>query len=366
MFISSAGSFKGPVYNSAIKEGKPVCRVIDGGINIENKKEFSNPIVTAKTFLSQISFSAHPKYPTYDSFTGLRDKKCLFTDLENLMAKKAETGENVSVAMFDMDNFKSVNELLGYKTGDEFIKGMSKNVGRVAKENNLNAYRFGGDEFVIVFDKQSKDEQMKVVESILQITNSDEMFKRKKDEYLKNADERLDRLGTSNAKIHELCDLKAKKSILEDLRQNLSTEDAKNDPYLQKSISSVKQDVKSLYLDLIDTSIEKEPDEDFRADLIRYGEKIEKGEPIEKEERNTLDEYLHSKFYKSLEIYQTKKWISDFRKNDGFSVTGGIVSFCPGFYNDKLPVDLIDTTGEYLKKGKSVKKGKGYFYTHGA
>lgn len=365
MFISSVGLVKASEYKNNIQ--KTNSRSTDGITKgaVDNQNGVSNPIVTANMFLPQLSFGARTKYPTYDSFTGLRDKKCLFKDLETLMTKKSESGEDVSVAMFDMDNFKSVNELLGYKTGDEFIKSMSNNVGKVAKANDLEAYRFGGDEFVIIFDKQSKEEQNKIVEDVLQITNSDRTFKLKKGEYLENADARLRKLGSSNAKIHELFDLKAKKTVLDDLHQNLSTDEAKNDPYLQTSIATVDNDVKSLYLDLLDVSIEREDDDDVRDNLIYFRERIENDEPVEKEERNTIDDYLRSKFYKSLEIYQTKKWLADFNKNGGFSVTGGIVSYSPDYYADKMPIDLVDETGELLKKGKSTKKGRGYFFNRG-
>ena len=61
---------------------------------------------------------------TYDSFTGLKDKNYLLTVLDKKIEESQKTGKSLSIAMFDMDNFKSVNELLGYETGDDFIKAI--------------------------------------------------------------------------------------------------------------------------------------------------------------------------------------------------------------------------------------------------
>ena len=41
--------------------------------------------------------------------------------LEKRIEEGKSSGKALSIAMFDMDNFKSVNELLGYETGDMFI-----------------------------------------------------------------------------------------------------------------------------------------------------------------------------------------------------------------------------------------------------
>ena len=45
---------------------------------------------------------------------------------------------------------------------------------------------------------------------------------------------------------------------------------------------------------------------------------------------------------------------------NGFSLTGGIVSFKSTFYRGKQPIDLIDKVGEFLKEGKANSKGSYY------
>ena len=106
------------------------------------------------------------EHRTYDSFTGLRDKNYLLASLYIKMRKARLNNKPLSIAMFDMDNFKSVNELLGYQTGDTFIKEISKEIAQIGKENNIDVYRFGGEEFILIFDKQTEAKKEEIVRKI--------------------------------------------------------------------------------------------------------------------------------------------------------------------------------------------------------
>lgn len=54
-----------------------------------------------------------------------------------------------------------------------------------------------------------------------------------------------------NKKLVTLNKLKDKEEVLQDLKLNLTTEEAKNDPYLNSSLEKVQQNKKELYLELI-------------------------------------------------------------------------------------------------------------------
>ncbi len=66
-------------------------------------------------------------------------------------------------------------------------------------------------------------------------------------------------------------------------------------------------------------------------------------------------QYLHYVYDRSNEIYQTKKWINDFKHNDGFKATCVVVDFKPEELIDKSPIDIIDAAGETLKSAKKIK-----------
>ena len=106
--------------------------------------------------------------------------------------------EDISIGMFDMDNFKSINELLGYKIGDEFIKALSDDISSVAEKHGVDAYRFGGDEFVVLLFSDMKDkEKEEVLDEIFSITSKNEVITRKGDTYLLNAESSLEQYDTN-------------------------------------------------------------------------------------------------------------------------------------------------------------------------
>lgn len=86
----------------------------------------------------------------FDPLTGLMNRAAL--------DEVCEAGDLVSgaVAVIDLDNFKDVNDVLGHLVGDEVLA----NVGNLIKTSirkEDGAWRWGGDEFVVLFRDQSRD-----------------------------------------------------------------------------------------------------------------------------------------------------------------------------------------------------------------
>ena len=297
---------------------------------------------------------------TYDSFTGLRDKQYLLAVLTKKMEESQTTGKPLTFAMFDMDNFKSVNELLGYEVGDDFIKFIADAIDQTAQENGLSAYRFGGEEFVVIFENQDEDGQKEIVNKIVNSVNTNRYIKAQEETYSQNAQDRLVSYSLQISKINDLMDSKAKKEIYEDLRNNMQSEEAKNDPYLLDSIKKTDEKVRSDYLSLLQASIMGERDNNVKLFAINAMDAFRDDKPISKGEQDLLDEYLKFKFDKSAELFQVKKWLRDFKENKGFSITGSAVTFNPNFMKNKTPMQLIGIAGESLKRGKEAGKGKGY------
>ena len=46
--------------------------------------------------------------------------------------------------------------------------------------------------------------------------------------------------------------------------------------------------------------------------------------------------------------------------NNGFRISGGVMTYTPESLQGKTPIDIINITGELLKKGKNTKKGINY------
>jgi diguanylate cyclase (GGDEF)-like protein len=85
-----------------------------------------------------------------DPFTGLNNKKTFNDHLLRLMEECRNTQKFISLAIIDIDHFKSVNDLYGHGMGDRVILYLSEMLKKIQNENT-QAFRIGGDEFSILF-----------------------------------------------------------------------------------------------------------------------------------------------------------------------------------------------------------------------
>jgi len=60
-----------------------------------------------------------------------------------------------AIAMIDIDHFKKINDTYGHKTGDQALRFVA---GRMQRVRNGKLYRYGGEEFVIIFHKNALED----------------------------------------------------------------------------------------------------------------------------------------------------------------------------------------------------------------
>jgi diguanylate cyclase (GGDEF)-like protein len=82
--------------------------------------------------------------------------------LKNAMIKRT----TVSLALFDIDKFKSVNDTYGHQCGDAVICYVAHTLNRGAIKYGGIAGRYGGEEFVIAFEGKSLAEAYEIVKEI--------------------------------------------------------------------------------------------------------------------------------------------------------------------------------------------------------
>jgi diguanylate cyclase (GGDEF)-like protein/PAS domain S-box-containing protein len=90
------------------------------------------------------------KLAHFDQLTGLPNRISLQRELARLLAAD-QTGPT-AIALFDLDDFKEVNDTLGHSTGDELLVEVSRRLTDAASECPQVALvsRLGGDEFVVL------------------------------------------------------------------------------------------------------------------------------------------------------------------------------------------------------------------------
>lgn len=139
---------------------------------------------------------------TIDAMTKLGNKKNLTTNVINDYNIAMKNGDKFGIAMFDMDNFKGINEEFGHDVGDTFLKRISSNIKEVAEKHGGKAYRYGGEEFVVT--KTGKDIDMKAIsEEIAENIRKDSTiqeylpkFQEKAKGEIKNLSSKLDEINS--------------------------------------------------------------------------------------------------------------------------------------------------------------------------
>ncbi|MGZ3590649.1 MAG: diguanylate cyclase [Thermodesulfobacteriota bacterium] len=101
-----------------------------------------------------------------DDLTGLYNHRHFFKTLEAELARLKRQRTSLSLMMFDLDNFKSYNDLYGHLEGDKVLKKMGEIVSHSIRFNVDSGYRYGGDEFAVLLIGASVEQAMAIAERI--------------------------------------------------------------------------------------------------------------------------------------------------------------------------------------------------------
>ena len=88
---------------------------------------------------------------SHDQLTGLANRAVFLARLETAISRIARHPGGLAVVFIDIDNFKSVNDVLGHGGGDELLTVIAERFTDQMRPEDTIA-RFGGDEFVALFE----------------------------------------------------------------------------------------------------------------------------------------------------------------------------------------------------------------------
>lgn len=99
-----------------------------------------------------------------DDLTGLWNRRCFNHDI---ISETTLDADIIALAMIDIDYFKEYNDVYGHQLGDAILHEVG-NVLNSVSSSDISAYRYGGDEFVILFINQSEEVVQKTIHEIKQ------------------------------------------------------------------------------------------------------------------------------------------------------------------------------------------------------
>jgi diguanylate cyclase (GGDEF)-like protein len=108
----------------------------------------ASQVATAVVVADTTEASEHRAH--HDALTGLPNRLQLSKDLAGDLAELDLSGRRAVVAMADIDHFKEINDEFGHQVGDVSLQKVA-HILRSTVRTGDRVYRYGGEEFVIVF-----------------------------------------------------------------------------------------------------------------------------------------------------------------------------------------------------------------------
>ena len=117
----------------------------------ETNRALEDRLVLSKNEISNLqhSLEAIRAESLTDPLTGLGNRKYFDRSIDAAVATALSNGEPLSLLMFDIDHFKSFNDLYGHLTGDQVLRLVGMSLKQTIKGQDITA-RYGGEEFAVV------------------------------------------------------------------------------------------------------------------------------------------------------------------------------------------------------------------------
>jgi len=161
-------------------ENKPI-----GVINIESTyiNRFSeNDVALIETISNTLGvaimnaklYEETKKLSLIDELTGLGNFRFLKETVEKEFERAKRYNLPLSIIFFDLDNFKRINDTKGHQVGSLILVNISRLIEKIIRKSDF-AFRYSGDEFVIVLPLTDKEGAKKISERLKEVINESEI-----------------------------------------------------------------------------------------------------------------------------------------------------------------------------------------------
>ena len=115
-----------------------------------------------------------------DELTGLYNRRYFNNFLKLAILTLGDT-EKLHIAMFDIDDFKFVNDKYGHPFGDTILKQFAQ-ILQKTESAGVTSCRYGGEEFLLLIPKKNRHDALELVEDVIKTTR--ETIKLKDDRFI--------------------------------------------------------------------------------------------------------------------------------------------------------------------------------------
>ena len=141
-----------PIYNHA----KELVAVIETLHDLTERKKMEEALT---------------RLATTDTLTGIYNRGRIEELLRQEMARSSRYGSPLSVILFDLDDFKKINDSLGHSIGDQVLREVAATVGRQIRETDALG-RWGGEEFMVLCPGIAAQDAVTIAEKLRQQVES--------------------------------------------------------------------------------------------------------------------------------------------------------------------------------------------------
>jgi two-component system, cell cycle response regulator len=147
-------------------EGKPIGAVVVQHAGKSSRTD-RRAIATIGQFAAHASLALRNawllqeirKMAATDALTGIANRRTFEQVLEQELSRARRNGDQVTLVMLDIDNFKKLNDMHGHQTGDDVLRATGAALLESCRDFDTAA-RYGGEEFAVVLPSCSPRESL--------------------------------------------------------------------------------------------------------------------------------------------------------------------------------------------------------------
>ncbi|MDD6194149.1 MAG: GGDEF domain-containing protein [Lachnospiraceae bacterium] len=129
-----------------------------------------NDLAAINREVKQENIALHRKSEV-DPLTGIYNRFKLNEYGEIAFEEACRNQTSLAIEILDIDYFKQYNDNYGHQAGDEAIKEVARMMQEMAGRGKIFCSRYGGDEFVIIYEGYTKDETMGLAQTLKKLTS---------------------------------------------------------------------------------------------------------------------------------------------------------------------------------------------------